>query len=107
MNRVAFTAVRQFLVDRYSSRLAAKDAGADLLPDDYDLLRQGIIDSLGVLEMVGAVEAEFGIELDLEDLDAEDLTKIGPFCRHVERLSQRLINARSGSSSPNGADDSQ
>jgi hypothetical protein len=34
--------------------------------------------------MIGAMEAEFDIELDLEHLDAEPLTKIGPFCRHVE-----------------------
>jgi hypothetical protein len=34
--------------------------------------------------MIGAVEAEFEIELDLDDLDAESPTKIGPFCRHVE-----------------------
>jgi acyl carrier protein len=102
MSRIASTAVREFLLDRYGPRLAAKNASNDVIADDYDLLRQGIIDSLGILEMVGAVESEFGIELDLENLDAEDLTKIGPFCRYVEQLSQLSMN-RSENSSPNGA----
>jgi len=104
MNSIASTAVREFLVRRYAARLAGKDTSGDLLPDDYDLFRQGIIDSLGILEMVGAVEAEFGIELDLENLDAEDLTKIGHFCRYVQKFSQISMDTNPLSSSPNGAD---
>ena len=87
MNKVTSTAVRRFLLDRYASRLAAKNATLDSIPDDFDLFREGVIDSLGILEMVGAVEIEFGMELDLEGLDAEDLTKIGSFCGFVEKFA--------------------
>lgn len=56
----------------------------DSFPDGYDLLDRDIIDSIGILEMSGAVRPEFEIELDLEHLDAESLTKISPFCRSVK-----------------------
>jgi acyl carrier protein len=103
VNNITSTAVRSFLLDRYASRLAAKDAAVDSIPDDYDLFQQGVIDSLGILEMVGAVETEFEIELDLGDLDAEDLTKVGPFCRFVEKLSQSSSKPSYAGSSPDGA----
>ena len=101
MNRIASIEVRKFLLDRYASHLGSKGVNADSIPDDYDLFQQGIIDSLGILEMVGAVESQFGIELDLENLDAEDLTKVGPFCRFVEQLSTK---GSSTNSSRDGAD---
>ncbi len=104
MNRIASIEVRKFLLDRYASSLGSKDVSTDSVPDDYDLFQQGIIDSLGILEMVGAVESQFGIELDLENLDAEDLTKVGPFCRFVEELSQLSTKASSANSSRDGAD---
>ena len=53
------------------------------LPDDFDLLLSGVIDSFGILEMISAIEAEFRIELDLALLDAEDMTKIGPLARYI------------------------
>jgi len=102
MKRILSTEVRKFLLDRYAARLAAKDTTTDSIPDDYDLFQEGIIDSLGILEMVGAVESQFCIELDLENLDAEDLTKVGHFCRFVEQLSAGP-NSSSTSSSLDGA----
>lgn len=53
------------------------------VPDDFDFLLTGVIDSFGILEMVSAIEKEFAIQLDLELLDAEDITKIGPLARYI------------------------
>lgn len=88
MNKISSTAVRSFIMHRYGPRLAQKHSEAHVMPDDYDLLQEGIIDSLGILELVSSVEEHFRIQLDLENLEAEDLTKIGPFCRFVEHFSQ-------------------
>ena len=54
-----------------------------VLSDDFDFLLNGVIDSLGILEMVSAIEAEFRIQLDLALLDAEDITRIGPLARYI------------------------
>jgi acyl carrier protein len=88
MTQISTAQVRQFLLDRYAVALSAAGVVVDSISDDYDLLQEGVIDSLGILEMITAVETAFSIELDLENLDAESLTKVGPFCRYVEHFAQ-------------------
>ena len=75
--------VRKFLLARYSEPITAMRLDVAQIPDDFDLLLAGIIDSFGILEMIGAIETEFQIQLDLALLDAEEITKIGPLTRYV------------------------
>jgi acyl carrier protein len=58
------------------------------LPDDFDFLLSGVIDSFGILEMISAIEDEFRIQLDLALLDAEDLTRIGPLAQYIAERGQ-------------------
>jgi acyl carrier protein len=53
------------------------------LPDSLDLLSGGIIDSMGILELIGAVEEAFGKPVDYEGLAVERLTVVGDFSRYV------------------------
>lgn len=53
------------------------------LNDDTDLVGSGLIDSFGLLELIGAVEDRLSMEIDFEALDADELTVVGPFCRYV------------------------
>jgi acyl carrier protein len=91
MRHITASEIRQFLLKRYASALSSAGVSPNSIPEDYDLLERGIIDSMGILEMIGAVEAEFQIELDLEHLDAESLTKIGPFSNYVESIGQGRV----------------
>ena len=75
--------VREFLLTRYSEPITAMQLNLAVLSDDFDFLLNGVIDSLGILEMVSAIEAEFRIQLDLALLDAEDITRIGPLARYI------------------------
>jgi acyl carrier protein len=59
------------------------------IPDDFDLLLSGVIDSFGILEMISAIEDEFQIQLDLTLLDAEDITRIGPLARYTVENAKR------------------
>jgi acyl carrier protein len=59
------------------------------LPDDFDFLLSGVIDSFGILEMISAIEHEFQIQLDLALLDAEDITRIGPLARYITESANR------------------
>lgn len=59
------------------------------IPDDFDLLLNGVIDSFGILEMISAIEDEFQVQLDLALLDAEDITKIGPLARYIAESANR------------------
>jgi acyl carrier protein len=80
--------VRNFLVSRYAASIQAKTGGIANPADSFDFLIEGVIDSFGVLEMVGEVERKFGLELDMSDLDAELITVLGPFSRYVADQSK-------------------
>ena len=75
--------VRKFLVTRYSEPITAMQLNLTELPDDFDFLLNGVIDSFGILEMISAIEVEFRIQLDLALLDADDITRIGPLARYI------------------------
>jgi acyl carrier protein len=83
LNKVTAERVREFLLSRYSESIAAMRPDMTQVPDDFDLLLTGVIDSFGILEMISAIEAELQVQLDLALLDAEDITKIGPLSRYV------------------------
>ena len=53
------------------------------LSDDYDVFLSGALDSLGFVELVAAASEHFGREIDLEGLDPEKMTMIGPLCAYV------------------------
>jgi acyl carrier protein len=61
------------------------------LDDDTPLLR-GRVDSVGLMELVTFVEAEFGVELELEDIDEEHFGTIG---RLAELVETRRTSVRS------------
>jgi acyl carrier protein len=82
--------VRLFLTDYLSRKLEAdgRDLAGDL-SEDCDLLLSGIIDSLGLLELVTALTDHFDREIIFEALDPEQMTIVGPLCKFVaEQLNQ-------------------
>lgn len=81
--------VRVLVLSELAEPLEALGLSPDQVPDDFDLLLGGAIDSLGLLELITAVEERFGIEVDFEGLGADELTVLGPFCRYVESAAQR------------------
>ncbi|MBW3557933.1 MAG: acyl carrier protein [Actinobacteria bacterium] len=75
--------VRAFLLHSLSGELSALGFTPDDVDDDFDLLVQGVLDSLGLLELVVAIDERFGIETDFENIDAEQLGVVGPFSRYI------------------------
>jgi acyl carrier protein len=72
------------------------DLGLDLtaLSDDFDFLASGVIDSLGIVELIGAIEQQLGLVLDLSELDPENLTRLGPLSRYIEAQSSQSARVR-------------
>jgi acyl carrier protein len=56
----------------------------DELGPDTSLIDSGILDSTGVVEVVSYLEDTFGIELDDDDLVAENLDSVSRMARFVE-----------------------
>jgi acyl carrier protein len=77
--------VKAFLVERFQEKLTASGIDLGDVPADLDLYRDGIIDSFGMLEMILALQTNFGATLDYVNMPAEDLTNIEKLSMHVAR----------------------
>ena len=83
MKEITPEGVRQFLLQRYLERIESLGLIPAELPDNFDLLLNGVIDSFGILEMISSIEETFQVELDLAALDAEQITIVGPLSHFV------------------------
>lgn len=59
--------------------------GQGEVADNASFLEQGIIDSTGVLELVGFIESTYGIKVENEDLTPENLDSLNAIAGFLER----------------------
>ena len=71
--------VREFIAANYYA------ADSTYLKDDASLLDMGIIDSTGVLEVIGFLETEFDIAIEDEEMVPENLDSIENIVAFVRR----------------------
>lgn len=78
------TAVREFILDRF---LAGEDPGR--LTASTPLITGGLIDSLGMLQLVAFLEERLGLEFEARELDRDRLDTLDAIERLVrERLAR-------------------
>jgi acyl carrier protein len=75
--------VKEFILQRIDDPLRAKDLLAADVPNSFDLLLEGVIDSFGIVELISALEERYRLEFDLDELAPDDLTRIGPLSSYV------------------------
>jgi acyl carrier protein len=83
MSDISPEKIRQFLLTRYSEAIKAIGFDSAEVPDSFDFLLSGVIDSFGILDMVCSIEDEFRIQLDLAALDAELVTVLGALSQYA------------------------
>lgn len=71
--------VRQFIIE--DLRFAGTP---DELSDDLPLITNGIIDSLGVYELVGIIEVEYGVRVEDHEVLPSNLGSLGSIAAFVE-----------------------
>ncbi len=79
--------IRHFILNQFPLA-RQRDIG-----DEDPLLRTGIIDSLGILEVVVFIESEFGITIADEDLVPEGFESIATMARFVDGKRDRGTGA--------------
>ncbi len=72
--------IRSFIVENF---LMGEDSPS--LKDATSFLEEGIIDSTGVLELVGFLEETYGIRVEDEELIPENLDSIENIARYLEQ----------------------
>ena len=73
------TRVREFVTRNFFVSDAAR------LTDDASLLDLGVVDSTGVLEIIGFVESTFGLSVEDDEIVPANLDSIGRIAAYVDR----------------------
>lgn len=76
--------IRALLLRKLRSSITAKKLRPEDITDNFDLLTQGVIDSMGFIELIVFFEQQFNTEIDFDEMDAEELTLVGPLCRFIQ-----------------------
>ncbi|MEO1109980.1 MAG: acyl carrier protein [Pseudomonadota bacterium] len=58
--------------------------GGRVITDADELLLSGMIDSLGVMSLVGFIEETYGIDIPFEDVTLENLSSIDAILRYAD-----------------------
>lgn len=74
------TRVRTFIADNFDYR-----ADAPLLSETASLMESGLIDSMGVLELITFLESEFDIHVSDDEVLPENLDSINAIVALVDR----------------------
>jgi acyl carrier protein len=72
--------VEQFIVNDI-----AAGRGIASVAHDSDLLADGIIDSLGITELITFLEGKYRIKVDDDDIDAENFRSVDSIVAFVEQ----------------------
>jgi len=81
--------VRAEVVTWMRSRLGSR-VPSDPLPDDVAVFgRNGLLDSLTVLELVVFIEKKFGIEVAAHQVNADEIGTLGALVRFVDSRRRR------------------
>ena len=83
MNLLEVRRVKELIVAYVKPSLMAQGIADYSVSDDLDLRRAGVIDSLGFLQLISAMELRLNRQIDLADLDPALLTKVGPLAAHI------------------------
>jgi acyl carrier protein len=71
--------IKQFIVDEFMPDVSVED-----LDSDFDLLTNGVVDSLGLLKVVAWLEEEFDIGVDESELGPESFRTVGAIKEYVD-----------------------
>jgi acyl carrier protein len=77
--------VRQFIVDTF---LYGRDSG---LERDASLLERGIVDSTGMLEVIGFLESTYGFRVQDHELIPENLDSIQNLVGYIDRKQREQV----------------
>jgi acyl carrier protein len=81
--------IREFIIEKF---LYGENNGK--LSGDDSFMEQGIIDSTGVLELVGFIEGKYGIKIKNDELVPDNLDSINKLIRFIDgKRAQKLIPA--------------
>jgi acyl carrier protein len=62
------------------------------LANDYDLIANGVVDSLGLLRLIGWLETRFEIPIDDIEIAEKDFVTVDAICEFIEREARPSVS---------------
>jgi len=84
MNNTRYDEIWNFILNHIKESLIENGIDEKEINSDFDLMKSGLIDSIGFIQLISAIDEHFDIEIDFEGLDTEKLTMIGPLCKYID-----------------------
>ncbi|MBV8591055.1 MAG: acyl carrier protein [Acetobacteraceae bacterium] len=75
--------IKQFVIEEFLPDVPEGD-----LTEDFDLIENGVIDSLGLLKVIAWIEDEFGVLIEVDEMVPENFSTIGTISALVERTRE-------------------
>jgi acyl carrier protein len=75
--------VKAMIVSLLESSLAAGGRAPFVVREETDLRAEGLIDSLGFVQLLAGLEEKLGGPVDIADLDPDRLTHLGALSAHI------------------------
>lgn len=80
------SSLRDFLLNSVLPMVRVGDFG-----DDDSFLEKGIIDSTGVLELVGHIETTYGFRVEADEITPENLDSLNKLAAFVSRKTDKAV----------------
>lgn len=83
-------------IKRRVSEIVSETLVVDPVDEQVDLFEEGLLDSLGLINLMMALEDEFGINIPAEELRIEDYQSIHSMSEMINRISVPLAFSKHG-----------
>lgn len=71
--------IKSFIIDEF-----VPGGNPDDLSDEMNLIESGVIDSLGVLNLISALENDWGVQVAPEDMDIENFSTVARIAAFID-----------------------
>lgn len=79
---------QQTLIRTNITSIVCKTLTLETIPFEKDLIDSGLLDSLSLIQLMVALEEEFNIRIEPEELDFEDYRSVKSMADMINRLSR-------------------
>lgn len=83
MTDLTISQVRGFLLTYFTPAMRAAHLQPGDIGEDFDLLKAGLLDSLGILELLNSIERRFRVRVDFEPVDPDQLMRFGFLAKYI------------------------
>jgi acyl carrier protein len=89
MTDLSVAEVRLVMLSCVRRSIAVLGISDDRVTDEFDLRSEGVVDSLGFLQLIAEMEQRLGCAIDFSEMDPDHLTLVGPLSAYIAQQCSR------------------